>query len=174
MAVVGNGTDTEARVNVGELESPRGFRAPGTARMIAGSLVGAVAAYLFQVVGGRRLGTVAFAPIAVLWTVFFIVATVMLIPLEQFVTREVGRGRRVLRSDRVVMTLILLLTGSGMGGFVYLMRDRLFAGEAIFALQAFLVTVVYGMFQIGKGIMAGHRQFAQIRRASWVWKGSSG
>lgn len=128
--------------------------------MIAGSLVAAVAAYLFQVVGGRRLGTVAFAPIAVLWTVVFIVVTVMLIPLEQFVTREVGRGRRVLRSDRAVMTLILLVTASGLGLFVYLTRDRLFAGEAIFALQAFLLVVGFGSMQIGKGILAGHRQFA--------------
>lgn len=147
-------------MTVGELDSPRGFRAPGTARMIAGSLVGAVAAYLFQVVGTRRLGEIAFAPIAVLWTVFFIVATVTLVPLEQFVTREVGRGRRVLRSDRAVMTLILVLTGSALAVFVYLTRDGLFGGEPIFALQAFLLTVGYGSMQIGKGILAGHRQFA--------------
>ncbi len=78
MAVVGNGPETECRRDVEELDSPRGFKAPGTARMIAGSLVGAVAAYLFQVRRrAQRLGTEAFAPIAVLWTVFFIVATVI-------------------------------------------------------------------------------------------------
>lgn len=148
-------------VTVEELDSSRGFRAPGTARMIAGSLVGAIAAYLFQVVGGRRLGTAAFAPIAILWTVFFIAATVMLIPLEQFVTREAGRGRRVLRSDRAVMALVVLLTATALGVFVYAFRDRLFAGESIFALQAFLITLGFGFMQIGKGILAGHRQFAQ-------------
>jgi len=129
--------------------------------MIAGSLVGAIAAYLFQVVGGRRLGTQAFAPIAVLWTVFFIAATVMLIPLEQFVTREASRGRQVLRSDRRAMSLIVLLTATGLALFVYALRDRLFAGEAVFALQAFLLTLGFGFMQIGKGILAGHRRFAQ-------------
>jgi O-antigen/teichoic acid export membrane protein len=148
-------------VAVEELDSSRGFRAKGTARMIAGSLIGAIAAYLFQVVGGRRLGTEAFAPIAVLWTVFFIAATVMLIPLEQFVTREASRGRQVLRADRRVMSLIVLLTSTGLALFVYVFRDRLFAGEAVFALQAFLLTLGFGFMQIGKGILAGHRRFAQ-------------
>ncbi|HKY49336.1 MAG TPA: hypothetical protein VJQ79_15290, partial [Acidimicrobiia bacterium] len=64
-----------------DLDAPRGLRAPGTARMIAGSLVGAVLAYLFQVYGTRALGAHAFAPIALLWTSFFIVATVILVPL---------------------------------------------------------------------------------------------
>ncbi len=129
--------------------------------MIAGSLVGAVAAYLFQVVGGRRLGTVAFAPIAVLWTVFFIVATV-----------DAGSSRAIRHAGGGTRTAGVAFrsssddpdppaTGSGLGGFVYVMRDRLFAGEAIFALQAFLLTVGYGMMQIGKGILAGHRQFAR-------------
>lgn len=142
------------------IEQPRGFRAPGTARMIAGSLLAAVAAYLFQVIGGRRLGTEAFSPIAILWTVFFIVATVILIPLEQFVTREVGRGRRVLISDRTVIAGIIVGTGGLLALFVYLTRDRLFGGEAIFAVQAFFLAVFFGFMQVGKGVLAGHRQFA--------------
>ena len=142
------------------IEQPRGFRAPGTARMIAGSLAGAVAAYLFQVIGGRRLGPAAFSPIAVLWTVFFIVATVILIPLEQFVTREVGRGRRVLINDRVVVGAVIAGTGVVLALFVYAMRDRLFGGEAIFAVQAFFLVVLFGLMQVGKGVLAGHRQFA--------------
>ncbi len=41
------------------------------------------------------------------------------------------------------------------------MRDRLFAGESIFAFQAFLLTIGFGLMQVGKGILAGHRQFAR-------------
>jgi hypothetical protein len=67
--------------------------------MLAGSLVGAVGAYLFQLIGGRALGTEAFAPISVLWTVFFILATVVLVPLEQYITREASLGKRVLRHE---------------------------------------------------------------------------
>ncbi|MDH3251133.1 MAG: hypothetical protein OEQ47_19345, partial [Acidimicrobiia bacterium] len=71
--------------------TPRGFRAPGTSMLLGGTVAGAVAAYLFQAVGNRTLGEAAFAPIAQLWTVFFILVTVALIPLEQYVTREASR-----------------------------------------------------------------------------------
>ncbi|CAN5242945.1 hypothetical protein BH18ACT5_BH18ACT5_04440 [soil metagenome] len=161
MAAVVHDLENGAGMTIEERDSPRGFKAPGTARMIGGSLVGAAGAYLFQVIGGRRLGTEAFAPIAILWTVFFIVATVVLIPLEQFVTREVGRGRRVLRSDRVAMTLVILPTATLLALFVFLVRDRLFAGQAVYALQAFLLTIGFGFMQVGKGILAGHRHFAR-------------
>jgi O-antigen/teichoic acid export membrane protein len=129
--------------------------------MIAGSLIGAVAAYLFQVIGGRRLGTSAFAPIAILWTVFFIVATVILVPLEQFVTREVSRGRRILVDDRRILALVILGTGIGLSAFVYATRNVLFGGQAIFAIQAGLMTILFGSMQVGKGLLAGHRKFAQ-------------
>ena len=77
----------------------RGFRAPGTGWMISGSLIGAVGAYLFQVIVGNRLGAEAFAPISVQWTVLFIVITVVLVPFEQYTTREAARGRDVWRAD---------------------------------------------------------------------------
>ena len=161
MAAVVNDIEQGAGVTIEELDTPRGLKAPGTARMIAGSLVAAVAAYLFQVLGVRSVGTEAFAPIAILWTVFFILATIVLVPLEQFLTREVGRGRRVLRYDRRAMLLVILPTATLIGLFVFLMRDRLFAGESIFAVQAFLLTIGFGLMQVGKGILAGHRRFAR-------------
>jgi O-antigen/teichoic acid export membrane protein len=142
------------------LRKRHGFRAEGTARMIAGSLAGALGAYLFVVVGGRRLGTVQFAPIALLWTVFFIVATVVLIPLEQFVTREVGRGRRVLVADRRVLATVIGGTGIALAAFVALTNEALFGGHPIFILQAFLLTGLFGLMQVGKGILAGQRRFA--------------
>ncbi len=153
-----------------DVDAPRGLRAPGTARMIAGSLVGAVLAYLFQVYGTRALGAHAFSPIALLWTSFFIVATVILIPLEQFVTREASRGRRVLRDDR--MTILLVIGGAALllGGFTYLTNDAFFAGEPIFVLQAIAVTVAYGVMQVGKGLLAGHRRFAEYG-AMLAWEG---
>lgn len=77
----------------------RGFKAPGTGFMVAGALAGAVGAYLFQVYGARTLGSVAFAPVGVLWSAFFILATVLLVPVEQYVTREVASGRRAIPHD---------------------------------------------------------------------------
>lgn len=144
-----------------ETEAQRGFRARGTARMISGSLAGAILAYLFQVLGGRRLGTTGFAPIALLWTAYFIVATVILVPLEQYVTREAGRGRRVLRHHGRVLLGFIGGAGLLMAGFVFITKDQLFLGDSTFVVQGALVVVAYGIFQIGKGVLAGHRRFAE-------------
>jgi O-antigen/teichoic acid export membrane protein len=143
----------------------RGFRAPGTGHMVAGSLIGAVGAYLFQLVGGRALGTEAFAPISVLWTVFFILATVVLVPLEQYITREASLGRRVLRSN---LGPIVSVTGGAAvagGAFVLITSDALFDGELVFAIQLVLLVVGYSMLLVGKGVLAGHRQFKNI---GWI------
>jgi O-antigen/teichoic acid export membrane protein len=153
-----------------DLDAPRGLRAPGTARMIAGSLIGAVLAYLFQVYGTRALGAHAFAPIALLWTSFFIVATVILIPLEQFVTREASRGRRVLTEDRLTIALVVGGAAVLLGGFTYLTNDALFAGDPVFVVQAVAVTALYGVMQVGKGLLAGHRRFAEYG-ALLAWEG---
>ena len=153
-----------------DVDAPRGLRAPGTARMIAGSLFGAVLAYLFQLYGTRALGAHSFSPIALLWTSFFIVATVILIPLEQFVTREASRGRRVLRDDRG--TIVVVIGGAAilLGGFAYLTNEAFFSGERVFVFQAIAVTVAYGVMQVGKGLLAGHRRFAEYG-SMLAWEG---
>jgi O-antigen/teichoic acid export membrane protein len=153
-----------------EADAPRGLRAPGTARMIVGSLIGAILAYLFQVYGTRALGAHDFAPIALLWTSYFIVATVILVPLEQFVTREASRGRQVLRDDRATIALVIGGAALLLGGFTYLTNDALFNGQPIFVAQAIAVTVTYGVMQVGKGLLAGHRLFAAYG-AMLVWEG---
>jgi O-antigen/teichoic acid export membrane protein len=143
----------------------RGFRAPGTGHMLAGSLVGAVGAYLFQLVGGRALGTEAFAPISVLWTVFFILATVVLVPLEQYITREASLGRQVLRQN---LTPIVSVTGGAAiagGVFALVTRESLFDGKSVFAVQLGLLMVGYAVLLVGKGVLAGHRQFKSV---GWI------
>ena len=157
--------------NEPEVDAPRGLRAPGTARMIGGSLLGAVLAYLFQVYGTRALGAHAFSPIALLWTSYFIIATVILVPLEQFVTREASRGRRVLRDDRLTIALVIGGAATLLGGFTYLTNDAFFSGERIFIVQAVAVTITYGVMQVGKGLLAGHRRFAQYG-AMLAWEGA--
>jgi O-antigen/teichoic acid export membrane protein len=141
-------------------DTPRGLRAPGTTAMIAGSLVGAVAAYLFQVVGGRSLGPTAFAPIGVLWTVLFLVVTVVLVPLEQFFTREASRGRQVFKEDRKAAAVVIGLAALATGLFVTLTRDALFTGRWIYVFQAVVAVGLFGFMQMGKGLLAAHREFA--------------
>ncbi|MEX2655313.1 MAG: hypothetical protein WD532_09845 [Acidimicrobiia bacterium] len=143
----------------------RGFRAPGTSHMVAGSLVGAFGSYLFQLLGGRALGAEAFAPISVLWTVFFILATVVLVPFEQYVTREASLGRHVLRANLTPITSVTAGAALAGGVFALITRDSLFAGEGVFALQLALLLTGYSVLLVGKGILAGHRQFKMV---GWI------
>jgi O-antigen/teichoic acid export membrane protein len=143
----------------------RGFRAPGTGHMVAGSLIGAVGAYLFQMVGTRALGTEAFAPISVLWTVFFILATVVLVPLEQYITREASLGRRVLKENLRPIASVTSAAAVVGGAFVLITRQSLFGGEFVFAAQLALLMAGYSVLLVGKGVLAGHREF---KRVGWI------
>jgi O-antigen/teichoic acid export membrane protein len=145
------------------VEDPsHGVRAPGTLWMIVGSLIGALAAYLFQFLGTRALGDEGFAPIGALWTSLFVIATIVLVPLEQFATREASRNRHVWTHDRWVwMTLI----GAGfvLGVvFVWANDQRFFGGEPIYIVQIGVMMIGYGVLFLGRGILAGQRRFGSV------------
>lgn len=143
----------------------RGFRAPGTGFMVTGSLIGAVGAYLFQVYGGRALGPDAFAPIGILWTAFFILATVLLVPVEQYVTREVASGRKALPHDLIPASAMIGIGAVLGGGFVAFTLDDLFEGDPQYIAQIALLMAGYGLLFVGKGVLAGSRRFADV---GWV------
>jgi O-antigen/teichoic acid export membrane protein len=133
--------------------------------MVTGGLLGALGAYLFQVLGTRNLDPDAFAPVSVLWTAFFILATILLVPVEQYVTREVASGRKALPGD-LKPALILAGIGSLVGGvFVWLTLDDLFVGDPVYVLQLVLLMVGYSLLFVGKGVLAGVRRFADV---GWV------
>ena len=133
--------------------------------MVAGGLIGAVGAYIFQAYGGRVLGEIEFAPVGLLWTTFFILATVLLVPLEQYVTREVARGKKAIPGDfRAAGTLVGLGSLVG-GGFVWLTLDDFFASDFTYVVQIVLLMVGYGLLFLGKGVLAGRRLFANV---GWV------
>ena len=143
----------------------RGFRAPGTTFMVTGGLLGAFGAYVFQVYGTRNLDPDAFAPVSVLWTAFFILATILLVPVEQYVTREVAGGRKALPGD-LKPALVLAGVGGLLGGvFVWVTLDRLFFGEPVYIAQIVLLMFGYSLLFTGKGVLAGRRRFAGV---GWV------
>lgn len=132
--------------------------------MVAGGLIGAVGAYVFQVYGGRALGTEAFAPVAQLWTLFFILATVLLVPVEQYVTREVASGRKAIPAD-LYPALWVAAVGVVLGaGFVIFTLDRLFAGSWQYVAQIALLMVGYSLLFVAKGVLAGGRRFSDVGR----------
>ena len=145
--------------------SPRGLRAPGTTTMVVGGLAGAVLAYAFQAVGTRALGDVGFAPIAAIWTAFFIIASVLFVPLEQYVTRETSRGRAIADDMRVILTVGVLSVLAG-AAYVSLGLDTpLFAGQPAYILVMSLLAVGYTVLFTAKGVLAGNRRFAEV---GWV------
>lgn len=147
------------------LTEKRGFRAPGTTFMVAGGLIGAVGAYVFQLVGGRALGTVEFAPVSLLWTAFFILATILLVPLEQYVTREVASGRKALPTDLRPAAVVALIGSVIGGGFVAVTLDDLFRGDPQYVIQIVLLVIGYSLLFVGKGVLAGRRRFAGV---GWI------
>jgi O-antigen/teichoic acid export membrane protein len=144
---------------------PRGFRAPGTTFMISGGLVGAVGAYLFQVIGANAIGSEDFAPISLLWTAFFILATISLVPIEQYVTREVASGRKAIPNAARATYWFAVAAAVVSGMFVIVTRESLFVGSWQYVVQAILLVVGYSLLFFGKGVLAGRRRFADV---GWV------
>ncbi len=133
--------------------------------MLAGAIIGSIGAYLFQREGGLALGPEAFAPVGVLWTLFFIIATVLLVPVEQYVTREVAAGRRAIPND-LRPTWVMAAIGSAVGAvFVALTLDELFEGDPQYVAHIVLLIVGYALLFFGKGVLAGNRRFASV---GWV------
>lgn len=142
--------------------TPRGLRAPGTTTMVAGGLVGAILAYVFQAVGGRALGDEGFAPIAAIWTAFFIVASILLVPLEQYVTRETSRGRAIADDLRVIVSVAVLGVLAGGGYVLWTLDSAIFGGDWTYVLIMALLVVGYTVLFTAKGVLAGNRRFAVV------------
>lgn len=147
------------------VSTPRGLRAPGTTTMVTGGLVGAVLAYVFQATGTRVLGDEAFAPIAAIWTALFIMASILLVPLEQYVTRETSRGRALSGDLKVVGWVAALAVVAG-AAYVYVALDSdIFGGNPIYVAVMAMMMLGYTVLFTAKGILAGNRRFAEV---GWV------
>ncbi|HSJ34624.1 MAG TPA: hypothetical protein VLB85_06175 [Acidimicrobiia bacterium] len=147
------------------VDAPRGLRAPGTTTMVLGSLTGAILAYAFQAVGTRALGDVAFAPIAAIWTAFFIVASILLVPLEQYVTRETSRGRAISEDRRVIVWVAVLGVVAGAGYVALTLDSDIFDGNPVYIAVMALLVIGYTVLFTAKGVLAGNRRFADV---GWV------
>jgi O-antigen/teichoic acid export membrane protein len=133
--------------------------------MISGGLIGAVGAYLFQVIGANAIGSEAFAPISLLWTAFFILATISLVPIEQYVTREVASGRKAIPNAAKATYWFAVAAAVVAVLFVTITRESLFAGSWQYVIQAALLVIGYALLFFGKGVLAGRRRFADV---GWV------
>lgn len=121
-------------------------------------------AYGFQLLGGRLLGPVGFAPISALWTVLFLATTALVVPVEQFVAREVDAGRRVLHLGRTaagvvavtVLVPVLLVAAS---------LTRAFDARPIYLAVTAVMMLGMTSTLVTRGIHTGNRRFDLYARS---------
>ncbi len=128
--------------------------------MLAGAAVGALAVYAFQLLGGRVLGEVEFAPIANLWTLQFLVVTVVLFPIEQLTIRRIAmRPDHPLRHDLPMLVGVVGVTAAIITALLLAYRDQILDGEMVHVVQGGILVLGYGMFAFGRGRLAGRLDF---------------
>ena len=134
----------------------------GTVLIVAATAVGAVTVLGFQVVASRSLGSEGFAPIAVLWTLMFLIYTVFILPAEQHLTRALvvtrtsSQVRKVHREMGVAFLVALLASVLFVGATL----DRFFGGAHVFILIAAAIVGSRSAMATTRGTLAGKRRFA--------------
>ncbi len=131
--------------------------------MIAlGALVASFGAYGFQVVGGRSLGADGFAPVAAIWTIGFLVHTIVMLPVEQMTTRTVTLTGGDKLSQQTRRQVAIALTMGAVVGIVVATAGtpRFFEDSYAFVAVMALLMVGRAVMTLGRGVMAGRGRFA--------------
>lgn len=139
---------------------PLGRRANATTWVVAGSGASMVGAYAFQILGTRTLGDTAFAPIGVLWTILYLIMSVMMPGIEAYVTKSFVRGRDSRSTQAAVDpwiygTAVVLTAGCMVWG------DVLFSGQRGFAGVVAPLVVAYGYFVVVRGTFIGTDRYRE-------------
>lgn len=133
-------------------------RSDGTAYIVAGSAVAGIAAYAYQLLGGRTLGAEAFAPVSVLLTVHFLTFIVLLLPIEQLVVRRltIDRNQSGIPA-RAYWLGAATLVGSTL--FAWLGNDAYMNGDRRFIGFTALTVAGHFLYSAARGHLAGWRRF---------------
>ncbi|MBU1226353.1 MAG: hypothetical protein KJ698_03935, partial [Actinobacteria bacterium] len=128
--------------------------------MVVGTLIAAVAAYLFQLIAGRVLGPTDLQPIVVLWTVQFLVFTIVFMPMEQLTIRRLNSAVARAAPWRLFLLLIAAST-AGAVGYGMLTLDRQFDGDLWYLVVLAALIIAYGGFALGRGYLAGRLRYRE-------------
>ncbi len=145
---------------VGTAAAPKPGR--GTRAMVAGAVVSAIGAILFQLLGARGLGEVEFAPIALLWTMQFLGFTVLYTPVEQLIIRKLtlsGGRSDVLRGVAAQAGVVIVGGAALAAAWVAVNKDSSFQGRTEFVVAAFLLFLALGTYAVARGYLAGTGRF---------------
>lgn len=134
----------------------------GTPAIAAGTLVAGVAAYAFQIVGGRALGDEGFAPVASLLSAHSLILAVLLTPVELLTVRRLtlAQGGSPDESDRRSISLTVAVSVMAMVGFVAFTVDRFFSGQAVYLIIGAAVVATHALFAVARGALAGRGRYA--------------
>jgi O-antigen/teichoic acid export membrane protein len=134
----------------------------GTTWMLSGSLLAALGAYLFQVLGARSLGEVAYAPIGVLWTVQYLLTSVLMTALESWVVRTTTSGDGSTGSLRTAAPRLVAAVAAVSGAvfaIAYLAKDLLFPARPALVFVVPLLVVAYSAFATVRGVLAARERY---------------
>ncbi len=133
----------------------------GTWMIALGAIIASIGAYAFQVVGGRSLGADGFAPVATVWTIGFLVYTIVMLPVEQMTTRTVTLRAGAELRPQTRRQIAIALTSGGLAGILIaaIGTDRFFEGNSSFIVAMALLMFARALMTIARGVMAGRRRF---------------
>jgi len=134
------------------------LRSDGTAYIVGGSAVAGVAAYAYQLLGGRTLGAEAFAPVSVLLTIHFLTLIVLLMPIEQLMVRRLTIDRTASGLPRRAW-LLGTSTVVGSTAVAWLGVDEYLNGDSRFIAFTGLTVATHLLFSAARGHLAGWRRF---------------
>lgn len=163
---------TRIEVDLTDSQAPtavaRRMARDGTVAMAAGSLVAGLAAYAFQVVGGRTLGEEGFAPVAALLSAHSLILAVLLTPVELLTVRRLtlARGGAPDAHDRRSISVTIAVGLAAMVGFVAATLHRFFGGEIAFVAVGAVVVATHALFALGRGALAGRGRYIAYGVAS--------
>jgi O-antigen/teichoic acid export membrane protein len=134
----------------------------GTRIIVAATVYGAVAVLTFQATASRTLGAEGFAPIAVLWTVMFLLYTVLMLPAEQHLTRALVVTRSPTQLAKIRRQTIIAFTVALVIGVVFtaVTLDRFFEDNGIYIVVTAGIVVTRSIMATARGSLAGNRRFA--------------
>jgi O-antigen/teichoic acid export membrane protein len=145
-------------------------RPAGLGILIVGSGLSGVAGYVFQVVATRALGEEAYAPVGVLWTLQYLIFSVLLYPAETYVTRVrlAAEGAGSTSASAAVRAVLVFAAACAavlaLGAF--LAGDAIFSGARELSGVVALIALAYGGYVAVRGLLAGAGDYIRYALAT--------
>jgi O-antigen/teichoic acid export membrane protein len=153
-----------SRVATEATNSARSYARTASLLTVALGTAGALA-YLFFAVASHNLSEEDYGQIVVLWSLVFLLVSILFRPVEQLLARTIAdleeRGQSIRHASRVAAGIQLLVCG----GFVALavalrpvLQDDLFEGDAMLFWALVATVLAFAASYFARGFFAGSRQ----------------